>query len=211
MAKKLTSHKNLVIIDAQEKPSEKEINQLEAELGVGLPSSYRAFLDDANSGDLGNYFVEVEHPEMKVPRSFGFLYGTKPKNPGMPIGSFEFEVAESRMHAQLPQQVLPIARDDSGCELFIDMTPDGQGSIIAFIQGIEGWENQPKENAYVFVADSFEDYLGMLQLEKDFCVEQLNEAVEHKSDDTITDLVAFLNKAYADWRNDAAFAAHKDV
>ena len=211
MEKKLTRHRDLVISNALETPTSEEIARLEAELGTSLPPAYRAFLDDANGGDLGFYYLDVHHPEMVVPRSFGFLYGTKPKSPGMPIGSFEFEIAESRTHAQLPREVLPFARDDSGCEVFLDLTAEGKGSVIAFIQGIEGWENQPKENAYVFIADSFEDYLGMLKLEKEFCAEQLATAVQQDSEAEISHMVQFLNMAYPEWRKDKAFALHKGV
>ncbi len=212
MPVKLTPYKHVVIADAQEKPTDEEIKALEKDLTTSLPESYRAFLDIANSGDLGFYYLDVPHPEMTIPRSFGFLYGTKPKMAGLPMGQFSHELVQSRDGAQLPNEVLPVARDSSGCELYLDLTPgEGSGNVVAFIQGIEGWEDQPKDNAWVTVALDWDDYLNRLKLEEVFCKEQLDEAIAENNPEKLKGMIDLLNKAKPDWREDKSFADYAEI
>ena len=50
---------------------------LKTALQAKLPDSYKAFLQVANGGNLDGYYIDVDHPDMKIPRSFSLLYGTK--------------------------------------------------------------------------------------------------------------------------------------
>ncbi len=212
MPAKYTPYKDVVIGDSKTAPTDDEIKKLETDLTTSLPKSYRDFLEVANSGDLGFYYIDVDHPEMKIPRSFGFLYGTTPKMEGLPMGEFGHELAQSRDGAQLPNEVLPVARDNSGCELYIDLTPgEGSGNVVAFVQGIEGWEDQPKDNAWITVALDWDDYLGRLKLEEVYCKEQLDEAIAGNNPQKVNDMISFLNLAKLEWRDDKAFADYAEI
>ncbi len=212
MVQKLTAYKNTVITDAHDAPSDADIKKLETNLTTQLPQSFKDFLAVANGGDLGFYYLDIEHPEMKIPRSFGFLYGTKSKTEGLPMGDFEHEIVQSRDAAQLPNEVLPVARDNSGCELYIDLTPgEGSGNVVAFIQGIEGWDDQPKDNAWITIALDWDDYLSRLKLEEVFCKEQIEEALTKKDNDKLQYLIAFMDLAKPKWRDDKNFSEYKDL
>ena len=149
MAATYTKFRDVIIKDFLGKPEEAELATLEAQLQAPLPDSYKSFLAVANGGNLDGYYVDIEHPEMTVPRSFSLLYGTRRRLESSPFGVFDHEIALSREAAQLPPQVLPIARDNSGCELYLDLTDFeslGEDRVVAFVHGIPDLENQPADN-----------------------------------------------------------------
>ena len=214
MAATYTKYGKLIIKDFLGAPEQKDIEALEKLLQTKLPDSYKAFLQVANGGNLDGYYIEVDHPDMKVPRSFSLLYGTKPRLEGSPFGLFEHELKLSREAAQLPPQVLPIARDNSGCELYLDLTDfeqTGEDRVVAFIHGIPDIEDQPEANAWVTLALHFEDYLNALQTDEEYYLEVLQEVKDRPNPEKQTAMVDFLDQALPDWRTQEAFAEYKDL
>jgi len=214
MASTYTQYGGIIIRDFLGAPDPAEIEALEALLQTKLPDSYKAFLQVANGGELECYYLDIEHPDMTVPRSFSLLYGTRQRIKGSDFGLFEHEIKLSREAAQLPPQVLPIARDNSGCELYLDLTDfeaTGEDRVVAFIHGIPDIEDQPENNAWVTVALSFEDYVRRLKVEEDYCREVLLEALQKKNEERILWVVDFLDQAMPDWRGMESFAAYKDL
>jgi hypothetical protein len=214
MAGTYSKYRHVVIADYLGAPDAECTASLEASLMTRLPKSFREFLDVANGGEMDFYYVDIDHPEMKVPRSFSILYGSKPRRPGSPFGVFEHEIKLSREAAQLPPQVLPFARDNSGCELYLDLTDyedTGEDRVVAFIHGMPDLDGQPKDNAWVTVALHFDDYIAQLKLDEEYCREQLGIAVENRDRERQAKLVDFLDQAAPDWRDRAGFAPWKDL
>ncbi len=206
-----TEHKGLYIRDAMAPPDEAELQALEDKLQARLPDSFRAFLKAANGGDLFGYALDIAHPEKPVSRCFSTLYGTKPRNEVNGFGHFDKELELSREAAGLPQQVLPFARDDSGCEIYLDLTEEGGGRVVAFVLGIPGHDDQPEDNAWVTVALSFEDFLKQLYVDEEDLQVRLDQAVQEGDQREQARLVDFLDRALPDWRARPAFAAHREL
>ncbi len=194
---------DIIIKDFLGTPEASDIAALETQLQTKLPESYKAFLQVANGGNLDGYYIDVDHPDMKIPRSFSLLYGTKPRLEGSPFGMFAHEIELSREAAQLPPQVLPIARDNSGCELYLDLTDyeiSGEDRVVAFIHGIPDIEDQPEANAWVTVALHFEDFLKALQTDEEYYIEVLQETLDKPNPEKQTAMIDFLDQALPDWR-----------
>lgn len=205
---------DIIIKDYLGAPEASDIETLETLLQTKLPDSYKAFLQVANGGNLDGYYIDVDHPDMKVPRSFSLLYGTKPRLEGSKFGMFAHEIELSREAAQLPPQVLPIARDNSGCELYLDLTDyeiSGEDRVVAFIHGIPDIEDQPDANAWVTLALHFEDFLKALQTDEEYYIEVLQETLDKPNPEKQTAMIDFLDQAMPDWRGQEAFAAYKDL
>ena len=204
----------IIIKDFLGAPEEKDVEALETLLQTKLPESYKAFLQVANGGNLDGYYIEVDHPDMKVPRSFSLLYGTKQRLDGSPFGVFSHEIELSREAAQLPPQVLPIARDNSGCELYLDLTDfevSGEDRVVAFIHGIPDIEDQPEANAWVTLALHFDDFLKALQTDEEYYIEVLQETMDKPNPEKQTQMIDFLDQAMPDWRAQESFATYKDL
>lgn len=206
-----TEHNGLFIRDFLGAPTDAELQALEANLQTTLPDSFRAFLADANGGDLFGYALDIAHPEKPVSRCFSTLYGTKPRNPVNGFGHFDKELELSREAAELPPQVLPFARDDSGCEIYLDLTEEGGGRVVAFVLGIPGHEEQPEDNAWVTVALSFEDFLKKLRVDVEDMNIRLAQTVSEGDDAERARIIGFLDRAMPDWREHEEFAAHKSL
>lgn len=214
MSATYTKFGEIIIKDFLGAPEEGEIKALEELVQTSLPDSYKAFLQVANGGNLDGYYVDVDHPDMKIPRSFSLLYGTKPRLEDSSYGVFAHEIALSREAAQLPPQVLPIARDNSGCELYLDLTDFeamGEDRVVAFIHGIPDLEDQPEANAWVTIAVHFEDFIKQLQADEVYCREVLQETVEKTNPERQTQMIDFLDLALPNWRVQESFASYKEL
>jgi hypothetical protein len=209
-----TKFGEIIIKDYLGAPEEGDMEALEDELQTRLPDSYRAFLQVANGGNLDGYFVEVDHPDMKVPRSFSLLYGTKPRLEGSQFGVFAHEINLSREAAQLPPQVLPIARDNSGCELYLDLTDfesTGEDRVVAFIHGIPDLDDQPEANAWVTLALHFDDFIKQLRTDEDYYREVLQETIDNPNEQKQAQMIDFLDQALPDWRSLEEFAPYREL
>jgi len=209
-----TKFGEIIIKDYLGAPDTDELEAVEELLQTKLPDSYKAFLQVANGGNLDGYYVDVDHPDMKVPRSFSLLYGTKPRHDNSQFGVFAHEVELTREAAQLPPQVLPIARDNSGCELYLDLTDyatTGEDRVVAFIHGIPDIEDQPDANAWVTIALHFEDYLKQLQADEEYCLEELEEAGKKPDREREVQMIDFLDLALPEWRENTDFADYKTL
>ena len=214
MSATYTKFGEIIIKDFLGVPEKAEITAIEELLQTALPDSYKAFLQVANGGNLDGYYVDIKHPDMLVPRSFSLLYGTKERLDGSQFGVFAHEINLSREAAQLPPQVLPIARDNSGCELYLDLTDyavSGEDRVVAFIHGIPDIEDQPDANAWVTIALSFEDFIKQLKPDEEYYLEELEEAGKKPDVERQIQTVDFLDLAMPDWRNNVEFAAFKEL
>jgi hypothetical protein len=213
MGASYTRYGDIIIRDYLGAPSEDELVALEDELDCSLPQSFREFLQVANGGNLDCYYVDVAHPDMEVPRSFSMLYGTRERLSGSPFGVFSHEIKLSREAASLPDEVLPFARDNSGCELYLDLTDFatmGEDRVVAFIHGLPGQKEQPENNAWVTLALHFDDFVNQLKIEEVYCLEVLEEASRGglEQEERLVAMVDFLDQALPDWRQEEKYSSY---
>jgi len=209
-----TKFGEIIIKDFLGAPDEAEIKAVEELLQTTLPASYKEFLQVANGGNLDGYYVDIKHPDMLVPRSFSLLYGTRQRLENSQFGVFAHEINLSREAAQLPSEVLPIARDNSGCELYLDLTDyavSGEDRVVAFIHGIPDIEDQPDDNAWVTIALSFEDFIKQLKTDEEYYLQELAEAGKKPDSERQIQMIDFLDLALPEWRENADFAPYKEL
>lgn len=145
-------------------PSAAELVALEDALGVPLPADFLAFLNVANGGRL-DYSIDLPVPEDRRAICFYNLYSTRPPRPGRASpGRMLFELEGERTHKGVAREMLPFASDDGSSVLFLDLTREGGGRVVAFIEGLEGWSGQGFQSSLVTLGTSFEDFARQLYL-----------------------------------------------
>ncbi|HET9494721.1 MAG TPA: SMI1/KNR4 family protein [Chloroflexia bacterium] len=157
-----TQYKHLTILESDGPPSESEIRSIEAVLGTTLPVDFRAFIGVANGGHLP-YLVNVPPHADGEPMAFNVIFSTKPDERGTyGYDTFIGEIKNARQVFQVPPAVLPFSHDGGGSMLFLDLTPEGNGRVVAFVEGLPAWTGLRKESAFIEVAHSFSEFVDLL-------------------------------------------------
>jgi hypothetical protein len=124
------------------------------------------FLTHANGGSM-NYCIEIA--EINDVLSFCSIFSTKSLNSsGTKYSTFVYEILQSRNIFKIPNEVLPFAIDGGGSTLFLDLTEQVNGRIVAFIHGLPGWTGRSGVDTFIEIAPSFNIYLGKLFVCEDF-------------------------------------------
>jgi cell wall assembly regulator SMI1 len=158
----LANYRHLEFESEAPPPTSEEIAAIESELGSVLPSDFREFLEVANGAYL-DYSIDVRTSETEEPLCFCGIFSTHGDEPETFLG----ELKSFRELWQLPTAILPFARDGGGSCVFLDLTPDGGGAIVAFIEGLPGWAGLTQASGFVRLADSFREYVDKLYREPD--------------------------------------------
>ena len=144
-------------------PTEEELSAIEAAVGEPLPKELVEFLAVANGGKL-DYIFELATEAGPFPLCFYSLYSTRHPFHGRAPGGLilhELEV-ERRLKGLLPG-LLPIAADGGTSVLYVDLAPERNGRIVAYVEGLPGWDGTP-EGCFVDLAPSLPAFLSALYL-----------------------------------------------
>lgn len=162
--------RHLVIEEAQAPPTLGEIEAIEAELGARLPASFVEYLTAANGGYL-EYTVDVTMANGKTEQlSFCSLFSSRPTPRAC---SFVDEIRNARELIQAPPGVLPMARDGGSSMLYLDLSPEGKGRVVAYIQGLPEWAGLRTESGFTELAKSFDEYIALLQIDREALLDHL--------------------------------------
>jgi cell wall assembly regulator SMI1 len=157
-----TNYRHLTIFDYDGPPTQSEINSIEMLLGTSLPPEFKAFLDLANGGYIP-YLVNVPPSADGEPMAFSVIFSTKPDQRGeFGYDTFIGEIENARRVFRLPHAVLPFSHDGGGSVLFLDLTPEGRGRVVAFVRGLPAWTGLREESAFIEVAPSFNEFVDRL-------------------------------------------------
>jgi hypothetical protein len=190
--------RHLAFESADPAPSTADVARVEGLLGAELPQSYRDFLAVGNGGNL-EYVVSVAFPDGHVEdMSFGafFTLGSS----GRRERAMD-ELLRARKGYKIPPGVLPIARDGGGSILFLDLTTEGQGRIVAFVEGLPAWTGRRAESGFIEVAPSFDAYVAALRIDKESVLDTLQHDARELSHVAATE--EWLDIGMPDWRSDA--------
>ena len=168
-----TKYLGLIVGDPNPPPSERAMSWLEAELRTSLPEDYLAFVQTCNGGYV-DYDIEVVFADgSSEALCFCSFYEVVQ---GSAWETVPFELINAKKMEGFPQErVLPIARDGSGSQLFLDLR-DGYG-VAAFVHGLPAWTGLREEDSLVRVADSFAEYWSRLAITDDYaqyCIEDFD-------------------------------------
>lgn len=193
----LNHFRHVVVDDALPPPTEGEIKRLESEVGATLPDDFRRFLDVANGGELADYSILVTHSGGDELMGFSSVYATRPA-PGRI--TFERALRNERARKNIPEGVLPIAYDAGDSILFMDLSGDAGGRIVAFVHELPDWTGRGRSDAYVEVAPSFGEYVDQLQIETQYAQESIDRAWSGSDTSAAVAVAEWLDIGMPDWR-----------
>ena len=160
---RLSRHPHVEVDSPKAPPTAEEVAAIEAAAGTPLPAELLDFLSEANGGKL-DYSFELPTEAGPFPLCFYSLYSTRRPFPGRGAGGLilqELEV-ERRLKGLRPD-LLPVAGDGGTSVLYVDLAPDRRGRIVAYVEGLPGWDGTP-EGCFVDLAPSLAAFLSALFL-----------------------------------------------
>ena len=175
-------------------PTDAELAAIEKELGTPLPTDAREFLEVACGGTIEQLL------DVSVPGG-----GMEP----MCFASILFaaylvaEIRNFRELVHLPPGVLPFATDAGGSMLFLDLSSEGGGRVVAFVHGLPAWTGLRTESSYVTVGSSLDDFVRKLYVDRDELLTTLRGASESKYVDATEE---FLEITLPSWHDDIEIA-----
>src|SRR5262249_26694197 len=189
----------LAIKRAKPPPTESELAIIETLLGAHLPASFRDFLRVANGGYL-EYVIDVATgPGKTQPLCFGHLFSAGKGT--FCDRTFVGEIRTAREYQKVPQGVLPFARDGGGSLVYLDLSPKGNGRVIAFVIGLPEWTGSRTESAFIELASSFDEYVAKLRIDRDDVIDRLAHDATDMSHVEATE--EWLDIVMPRWREDA--------
>lgn len=151
---------HLEIEDAKVSPTQQEIEDIESHLGVKLPQDFLDFLEIANGAYL-NACIRI--PPDNEELSFCTIYRTgKDDNGTYGNETFIGEIQMERQLKNIPKEVLPFACDGGSSVVYLDLTEEGNGRVVAFVHGLPGWASEHQEDRYTVLASEFLSYTNLL-------------------------------------------------
>ena len=195
--------RHLAIERAKPAPTEAELAEIEALLGASLPVSFRDFLQVANGGYL-EFVIDVPLGDGKTePLSFCGVFSTEDGD--FCDETFVGEIRAAREYQRIPPGVLPFARDGGGSIVYLDLTDQGRGRVVAFVEGLPPWAGKRTESAFVEVASSFDEYVEKLKINRGDVLDTLRNDVREPAHVDATE--EWLDIVMPAWRDDPDLAA----
>lgn len=182
-----------------------ELQTLEREIGLPLPTAYRSFLETAGGNGL-EYSVGLPDCEPEPLQSFNDLHRLGCDSTGE--YGYDSLLGEYR-HGQaswLAGQIdlaglLPIARNGGSDTLFLDLNPATSGQLCAFIHGIP-WPGRLQQGVFTHVADDFDAYLDNLVIDPELAEDAWSDVSDSDPTDPWRRTVEqWLDKDMAGWRS----------
>jgi hypothetical protein len=194
-------YRHLVIEAPIASPTQQELAAIEEELGTGLPAEFTEFLSVAHGGNLEYIYHAPPTPEGEE-LSVGHIFRTRSSDKrGYSRETFLTHLHVERLHKELPRPVLPFARGGGDAMLYLDLTPEGAGRVVVYLQGLPAWAGLREESAFIEVAPSFGSFVESLRVDEAYCIECLQGALEKGNPEAVRYGVVFLDLALLGWRN----------
>lgn len=147
----------------KEPPTAEEIGAIEEAVGAALPAELVDLLAAGNGGEL-DYTYELPTEAGPFPVCFYSFYSTRRPVPGRaPAGLILHELEVERRLKGLRPGLLPIAGDGGTSVLYVDLAPGRMGRVVAYVEGLPGWDGTP-EGCFVDVAPDLALYAAGLFL-----------------------------------------------
>ena len=194
-----TRYRHLAIKRAKSPPTGTHLAAIETLLDAHLPVSFRDFLRVANGGYL-EYVIDVPTGTGKTePLCFCSLFSADEGT--FCDGTLVGEIRSAREYLKIPQGVLPFARDGGASVVYLDLSPKGNGRVVAFVTGLPEWAGSRTESAFIELASSFDEYVAKLRIDRDVVIDQLLDDPTDMSD--VDAIEEWLDIGMPRWREDS--------
>jgi hypothetical protein len=156
-------HPHLEVEAPKAPPTADEISAIETAVGERLPADLLDFLAAANGGTL-DYTFELPTEAGPFPLCFYSVYSTRLPFPGRARGGLILhELEMERRLKGLRPGLLPLAADGGTSVLYYDLAAGSRGRIVAYVEGLPGWDGTP-EGCFVDLAPGLHELLSGLYL-----------------------------------------------
>lgn len=191
-------YRKLIVWGPFQPSDDDDLDRVERELGRSLPKEYREFLLVGNGGRM-EYAVSLPPGEPGELVSFDDLMSVDRLVQGwrdhQPVAAA----------VGLPSELLPVARDGSGSQLYLDLRPTTYGQVLAFVHGLPAWAGGGDGDSFGVVTASWNDYLDQVSLEEDMAELQWQDACEEDGTNEgrawREAVAAWLDAGMPDWRS----------
>ncbi len=164
-------YRNLALVGWSPPPADADVKSVERVLGAKLPPSYLEFLSVGN-GAVCSGTIELEDSGGRRERvAFSEFFELGPGKDSRLLREYR----QLRRFMRSPREVLPIAQDGMGSVLFLDLTDEGTGRVVAFVDALPEWAGG-RASGLLVAASSFEDYLSRLEVPREEIVDSVREA-----------------------------------
>jgi hypothetical protein len=196
-------YRHLAIDRAKPAPTPVQLSSIERLLGAQLPTSFREFLQVANGGYI-EYMIDVPFGDGKSePLCFCSIFCADEGN--FLDETFVGEINSARQYQKVPTGILPIARDGGGSMLYLDLSPEGKGRVVAFVEGLPEWTGLRTQSAFIELASSFDEYVDKLRIDREMLIDQLRQDVKTQGHVDATE--EWLDIGMPKWREDSEIAS----
>lgn len=90
-------------------------------------------------------------------------------------GTFVGEIRAARQYQEAPPGILPFARNGGGSMVYLDLTEEGKGRVVAFVEGLPEWTGLRTQSAFIELASSFDEYVDKLRIDREMVIDQLQQ------------------------------------
>ncbi|PYE49472.1 SMI1/KNR4 family protein [Deinococcus yavapaiensis] len=185
-------YRNVVFDNVSRPASPQDIAHLEAALGARLPRDVVDFLLAVGGGDCA-FSTNVTLVDGSTRRiALREWHGVEGPT------TFEDALDFTCKTFGVPREVLPIANSNWHDFVFLDLTEQGDGRVVAFVMGHPAWTGWNTESEFVMVANSLTDLLDQLSLD-DETVEMLQEELGN-GDEEDQRIERILDVGRPEWR-----------
>lgn len=196
-------YRHLAISDAKPAPTAAQIAAIETELQAVLPPEFLAFLQVGNAAYL-DYYVDVPDGRGGV-EQMSFCGYFSADDGDFCDETLVGEVRAAREYMDMPARILPFARDGGDSTLFLDLTDEGQGRVLADIHEMPAWTGPRAPAGLMVLAPSFDAYLDSLYIDRRTMLDNLERYATQASHLDAT--AEYLDIGLPGWRDDPEIGA----
>lgn len=143
-------------------PATYDVATLQDKIGVALPESFLEFLRVAGGCSMTKYGFKISPYQ----GTFGYphVYSLRTAGGGYMLLN-ELQAMRDRFEG-IPREIVPFACASNGPWdgfLYLDLTDDGAGRVMAYAVAKPAWVGRNSENAHLEVANDIDEYLGLLE------------------------------------------------
>ena len=196
-------YRHLAISDAKPAPTAAQIAAIETELQAPLPPEFLAFLQVGNAAYL-DYYCDVPDGRGGV-EQLCFCGYFSADDGDFCDETLVGELRAAREQLDMPAKILPFARDGGDSMLFLDLSDEGQGRVLAYIRELPAWTGPRAPSGLMVLAPSFGAYLDSLYIDKRTVLANLERYATQPSHMEAT--AEYLDIGLPGWRDDPEIGA----